>query len=128
MRRDSINPIHSRMNTNFNQTSSHHDLREIAAGDRCGVVVPLSKNNDRARNATRARLTYPPRSFSMTKIKKVLLTGKTHTTASSDDAARGGETLLDLRLTTPNDPDAVITFAAVVPHPTAEQLFAGAWS
>jgi Ohr subfamily peroxiredoxin len=26
------------------------------------------------------------------------------------------------------DPNAVIAFAAVLPHPTAEQLFAGAWS
>ncbi|MBT2304180.1 Ohr family peroxiredoxin [Variovorax paradoxus] len=64
----------------------------------------------------------------MTKIKKVLLTGKTHTTASRDGAARGGETTLDLHLSTPNDPNSVIAFAAVLPHPTAEQLFAGAWS
>jgi len=58
----------------------------------------------------------------MSKISKVLLTGKTHTTP----AARAGR--LDLQLSTPNDPKATLSYASVVAHPTAEQLFAGAWS
>lgn len=58
----------------------------------------------------------------MTKIETVLFTGKTHTTG----AGRGGR--LDLNLSTPGDAAADIKFAAVQPHPTAEQLFAGAWS
>ena len=65
----------------------------------------------------------------MTKIQKVLLTGKTHTTASRrDGASRGGETSLDIQLSTPNDRKLVHKFEAIQPHPTAEQLFAGAWS
>jgi Ohr subfamily peroxiredoxin len=65
----------------------------------------------------------------MTKIQKVLLTGKTHTVASHRaGAARGADERLDLQLSTPNDRNSVHTFAAVQPHPTAEQLFAGAWS
>jgi Ohr subfamily peroxiredoxin len=64
-----------------------------------------------------------------TKIQKVLLTGKTHTTTSRrDGAARGGEGRLDIQLSSPNDKSSVYTFQAVQPHPTAEQLFAGAWS
>ncbi|HXD06422.1 MAG TPA: Ohr family peroxiredoxin [Burkholderiaceae bacterium] len=64
-----------------------------------------------------------------TKIQKVLLTGKTHTIPSRrEGASQKGEGTLDLRLSTPNDPKAVIEFTAVQPHPTAEQLFAGAWS
>lgn len=65
----------------------------------------------------------------MTKIQKVLLTGKTRTRRSaSGTTARGGEGRLDLRLSTPSDPNATIAFDAVQAHPTAEQLFAGAWS
>lgn len=66
----------------------------------------------------------------MTKIDKVLFTGKTHTTAS-----RGGSSLsshdvaLNLALTAPgNTATPSYSFDAVQPHPTAEQLFAGAWS
>ena len=59
----------------------------------------------------------------MTKIQKVLLTGKTHTKFSRD-----GEDRLDVRLTTPNNPKSVYAFDAIQAHPTAEQLFAGAWS
>jgi Ohr subfamily peroxiredoxin len=58
----------------------------------------------------------------MSKIRKVLLTGKTHTTFAS----RAGR--VDLKLSTPNDPKAALNFDAVQAHPTAEQLFAGAWS
>ena len=65
----------------------------------------------------------------MTTIQKVLLTGKTHTTASRrDGASRGGETSLDIQLSTPNDRKLVHKFKAIQPHPTAEQLFAGGWS
>jgi Ohr subfamily peroxiredoxin len=65
----------------------------------------------------------------MTRIQKVLLTGKTHTTASRrDGTARSGEDRLDIRLSTPNNPKSVYAFDAVQAHPTAEQLFAGAWS
>ena len=62
----------------------------------------------------------------MSKIQKVLLTGKTHTTPSPTGSSH--DERVDIRLTTPNDPKAVHTFAAIAPHPTAEQLFAGAWS
>lgn len=58
----------------------------------------------------------------MTKIEKVLLTGKTHTTFSG----RGGR--VDLNLSAGKGTGADITFPAVDAHPTAEQLFAGAWS
>jgi Ohr subfamily peroxiredoxin len=57
----------------------------------------------------------------MSKIEKVLATGKTHTTAS-----RAGK--LDIQLTSPNPGVREHAFDAIDPHPTAEQLFAGAWS
>ncbi|MGO4307113.1 Ohr family peroxiredoxin [Cupriavidus sp. RAF12] len=63
----------------------------------------------------------------MSKIQKVLFTGKTHTTASRQDGASHEQ--LDIHLTTPgnaNSPE--YSFDAVQSHPTAEQLFAGAWS
>jgi len=64
----------------------------------------------------------------MSKIETVLVTGKTHTTASANDGA-GGHGRLDLTLTTPgNAASPEYRYAAVQPHPTAEQLFAGAWS
>jgi Ohr subfamily peroxiredoxin len=58
----------------------------------------------------------------MTKIETVLFTGKTHTTASG----HGGR--LDLKLSSPGSAGNGTTFTAVQAHPTAEQLFAGAWS
>ncbi|HEY9274591.1 Ohr family peroxiredoxin [Achromobacter sp.] len=63
-----------------------------------------------------------------TQIQKVLLTGKTHTTLARNYASQGGEERLDIRLSTPNNPDLVHAFEDILPHPTAEQLFAGAWS
>lgn len=64
----------------------------------------------------------------MTKIDKVLFTGKTHTTATKQGASRGHGNL-DLRLTTPGNKTAPeYAYEAVQSHPTAEQLFAGAWS
>jgi len=59
-----------------------------------------------------------------TQIQTVLLTGKTRTTPSLPD---GGERV-DIRLSTPGSAGNEITFAAIAMHPTAEQLFAGAWS
>src|SRR5271156_4069237 len=45
---------------------------------------------------------------------KVLFTGKTHTTAGHDGAARSSDGFLDIKLPQP--------------HPAAEQLFGAAWS
>ena len=63
-----------------------------------------------------------------TRIQKVLLTGKTLTRLSPEDGTKKGEERLDIHLTTPNNPQLVHTFDGIQPHPTAEQLFAGAWS
>lgn len=64
----------------------------------------------------------------MSKIEKVLFTGKTHTTVSGTSRSNHGR--LDLKPSTPGSTgaNAEQVFAAVLPHPTAEQLFAGAWS
>lgn len=65
----------------------------------------------------------------MSRIEKVLATGKTHTTASAaGKTSRGHNGTLDITLSTPGNPKAAHVFAATQPHPTAEQLFAGAWS
>jgi len=45
---------------------------------------------------------------------KIIFTGKTHTTGGRDGAARSSDGTLDIKL-----PE---------PHPTAEKLFAAAWS
>jgi osmotically inducible protein OsmC len=66
----------------------------------------------------------------MSKISKVLVTGKTHTTGSDAAVISGNhEGKLDIKLTSPGN-SAVRThvFESIEPHPTAEQLFAGAWS
>jgi Ohr subfamily peroxiredoxin len=64
----------------------------------------------------------------MTKIEKVLFTGKTHTSASHREGApRIDHGRLDIKLSSPGSHSEQL-FAAVLPHPTAEQLFAGAWS
>lgn len=60
----------------------------------------------------------------MNKIDKVLFTGKTHTTVSSSTA--DGHVNVDMRLSSPGGTEQV--FTAIPHHPTAEQLFAGAWS
>jgi Ohr subfamily peroxiredoxin len=63
----------------------------------------------------------------MTQIEKVLFTGKTHTTASRrESASRADHGRLDLKLSSSTGQEQ--QFSAVQPHPTAEQLFAGAWS
>jgi lipoyl-dependent peroxiredoxin len=63
-----------------------------------------------------------------TKIQKVLLTGKTHTTASRREGAPRGDDRVDIHLSTPGNDANDIAFTAIAMHPTAEQLFAGAWS
>jgi Ohr subfamily peroxiredoxin len=65
----------------------------------------------------------------MSKIEKVLATGKSHTTlSSSGNTSRGHNGKLDIELSTPGSAQSAHVFAATQPHPTAEQLFAGAWS
>ena len=65
----------------------------------------------------------------MIKIQKVLLTGKTHTTASRRDGTSLSDAdRVDIKLSSPNDAKSVYEFGDVASHPTAEQLFAGAWS
>ena len=65
----------------------------------------------------------------MSKIEKVLATGKTHTTHSNaDNTLRGHNGNLDIVLSSPGSAQPAHVFAATQPHPKAEQLFAGAWS
>jgi len=63
-----------------------------------------------------------------TKIQTVMLTGRTHTTASRAEGVSGAQERLDIQLSTPGDAGRDIVLSAVEMHPTAEQLFAGAWS
>jgi Ohr subfamily peroxiredoxin len=63
-----------------------------------------------------------------TKIQTVLLTGKTHTTTSRREGASRGDDRVDIQLSTPGTAGNEIAFTAIQMHPTAEQLFAGAWS
>ena len=63
-----------------------------------------------------------------TKIQTVLMTGKTHTTASRHEGTPRGDDRIDIRLSTPGKAGNEIALTAVELHPTAEQLFAGAWS
>ena len=63
----------------------------------------------------------------MEKIEKVLASGNTHTTVNRDPNAQRGEFgVFDLKLSAPGVES--LEFIATEPHPTAEQLFAGAWS
>lgn len=63
----------------------------------------------------------------MTKIEKVIFTGKTHTVINNDPSASRGEYgIVNINLSAPGGRD--YAFTGVDPHPTAEQLFAGAWS
>ncbi|MCP1496651.1 Ohr subfamily peroxiredoxin [Pseudomonas migulae] len=65
----------------------------------------------------------------MSKIEKVLVTGKTHTTHSSaGTTSRGHNGTVDITLSSPGGGKPEHEFTAVQPHPKAEQLFAGAWS
>jgi len=66
----------------------------------------------------------------MSNITKVLTTGKTRTTGTDAAIFSGNhEGQLDIHLTAPGNP-AIREYRidAVEAHPTAEQLFAGAWS
>jgi osmotically inducible protein OsmC len=63
----------------------------------------------------------------MEKIETVLAAGNTHATVNRDAKLQSGEFgVFDLKLTAPGVED--VEFIATEPHPTAEQLFAGAWS
>src|SRR6059058_5118587 len=65
----------------------------------------------------------------MSKIEKVLATGKTHTTHNSAGyTSRGHNGNLDIELSSPGISAPAHVLTAVQPHPKAEQLFAGAWS
>ena len=65
----------------------------------------------------------------MSKIEKVLASGKTHTTLSdTGNTSRGHNGSLDIQLSSPGSAKPAHVFAATQPHPHAEQLFAGAWS
>ena len=58
--------------------------------------------------------------------ENVLFSGKTHTTPTRRAGANPANHGVDLHLTAPGAEPIVFEDAA--PHPTAEQLFAGAWS
>ena len=63
----------------------------------------------------------------MTTIEKVIFSGKTHTVVNHEPGAqRGDHGVVDIKLSAPGG--ANHEFIAAEPHPTAEQLFAGAWS
>lgn len=63
----------------------------------------------------------------MSKIEKLLFTGKTHTTVAR--AASGADHgTVNLSLSSPSHAGHELAFPDVVAHPTAEELFAGAWS
>ncbi|MDM0111854.1 Ohr family peroxiredoxin [Variovorax sp. J22R133] len=63
-----------------------------------------------------------------TKIQTVLMTGKTHTTASRREGAPRGDERVDIQMSIPGKTGNEIALKAIPLHPTAEQLFAGAWS
>jgi Ohr subfamily peroxiredoxin len=66
----------------------------------------------------------------MSKIQKVLVTGKTRTTGADAEVLSGNhEGKLNINLTVPgNNAARAYLFEDIEAHPTAEQLFAGAWS
>ena len=66
----------------------------------------------------------------MSKIEKVLLTGKARTTGSDARIISGAhDGNVNIKLSSPGNKAArEHAFEAIQPHPTAEQLFAGAWS
>ena len=61
--------------------------------------------------------------MTITRIDKVLLTGKTHTTPTERKGDR-----VDIALSIPGSTSGAIHLPGAPMHPTAEQLFAGAWS
>lgn len=66
----------------------------------------------------------------MSKTETILFTGKTHTVASPRTGeARAAHGRLDIKTSASGSGTRQEqVFAAALPHPTAEQLFAGAWS
>jgi Ohr subfamily peroxiredoxin len=66
----------------------------------------------------------------MSKIQKVLMTGKTRTTGTDAEIISGNHKgKLNINLTVPGNSAArTYLFEEIGNHPTAEQLFAGAWS
>lgn len=62
------------------------------------------------------------------KIQTVLLTGKTHTTPSRREGAPRADERVDIQMSIPGKTSNEIVLNAIQLHPTAEQLFAGAWS
>ncbi|MFM0738720.1 Ohr family peroxiredoxin [Paraburkholderia xenovorans] len=63
----------------------------------------------------------------MTTIEKVIFSGNTHTVVNHEpDAQRGEHGVVDIKLSAPGGEH--YSFIAVDAHPSAEQLFAGAWS
>ena len=66
----------------------------------------------------------------MSKIQKVLLTGKSRTTSADGRIIAGDhEGNMNINLSVPGNSAApAYAFDDVATHPTAEQLFAGAWS
>ena len=62
------------------------------------------------------------------KIQTVLLTGRTHTTPSHHEGAPRGDERVDIQMSIPGKAGNEIALKAIELHPTAEQLFAGAWS
>ncbi|KPG96005.1 peroxiredoxin [Pseudomonas sp. RIT-PI-q] len=66
----------------------------------------------------------------MSKIQKVLFTGKTHTKFSGTGSpSHGHDGTLDIELSWPGNGDKLKhVYPAIVRHPTSEQMLAGAWS
>jgi Ohr subfamily peroxiredoxin len=66
----------------------------------------------------------------MSNIQKVLVTGKTRTTGRDAEVISGNhEGKLNINLSVPgNNAARAYLFEGIEAHPTAEQLFAGAWS
>jgi osmotically inducible protein OsmC len=63
----------------------------------------------------------------MEKIEQVLASGNTHATVNRNPNLQRGEFgVYDLKLSAPGVES--LDFIATEPHPTAEKLFAGAWS
>ncbi|MCC8363352.1 Ohr family peroxiredoxin [Lysobacter sp. A6] len=58
--------------------------------------------------------------------ENVLFSGKTHTTPTRREGANPNNHGVDLHVAAPGA--EAIVFEDAAPHPTAEQLFAGAWS
>lgn len=66
----------------------------------------------------------------MPRIEKILFTGRTHTSASPrESGSRTHLDRIDMKTSASGSGSSQEhTFTSVLPHPTAEQLFAAAWS